>query len=201
MPNIEKIRVGETEYNITDSTNIAPVEMSSTSANAYAVGDMLIYNGQLYDVISAIAVGNTLTVGTNIQASKVSAKIKEINTKLSDYAWTPVFYFGTQTTAPSYTRDGAKICKSGNMVTYTCRINVSASGNGSQLRITNNTDTLPFKPTSYAAGILKTPSGLFSVGVNTNGDYIYVTNKNGSDANSTDFVTGIYMLTITFPCD
>lgn len=82
MPSIEKIRVGETEYNIADSKNIAPVEMSSTSANAYAVGDMLIYNGQLYDVISAIAVGNTLTVGTNIQASKVSAKIKEINTQL-----------------------------------------------------------------------------------------------------------------------
>ena len=83
MPNIEKIRVGETEYNITDSINIAPVEMSSTSANAYAVGDMLIYNGQLYEVISAIAVGNTLTVGTNIQASKVSAKIKEIDSNLT----------------------------------------------------------------------------------------------------------------------
>ncbi len=84
MPNIEKIRVGETEYNIADSTNIAPVEMSSTSANAYAVGDMLIYNGQLYEATSAIAVGNTLTVGTNIQASKVSAKFKEISSSLSE---------------------------------------------------------------------------------------------------------------------
>lgn len=97
MPNIEKIRVGETEYNITDSINIAPVEMSSTSANAYAVGDMLIYNGQLYEVISAIAVGNTLTVGTNIQASKVSAKIKEIDSNLSKNS------FGTTVDIKTYT--------------------------------------------------------------------------------------------------
>ena len=53
-------------------TNLAQVESSSTSAHAYTKGQLLVYNNQLYRVIAAIAVGNTLTVGTNIQVVSIS---------------------------------------------------------------------------------------------------------------------------------
>lgn len=57
---------------------IAPLEVSP-SLNAYAVGAQLIYNDTLYEVISAISVGDTLTVDSNIQlAPKVSAQIQTL---------------------------------------------------------------------------------------------------------------------------
>ena len=55
-----------------NQTNLAQIETSSTSAHAYTKGQLLIYNNQLYRVIAAIAVGNTLTVGTNIQVVSIS---------------------------------------------------------------------------------------------------------------------------------
>ena len=48
---------------------IAPLENSPATA-AHTVGDQLIYNDTLYKVIAAIAVGDALTVGTNIQAAR-----------------------------------------------------------------------------------------------------------------------------------
>ena len=42
---------------------------AAVSTHAYSVGNQLIYNGTLYKVTSAIAIGDTLTVGTNIAAA------------------------------------------------------------------------------------------------------------------------------------
>lgn len=62
----------------TYASNIAPVEVSP-SEHAYAVGKQLIFNGILYDVTSAIAVNDALTVGTNIAvADNVSDRIGSI---------------------------------------------------------------------------------------------------------------------------
>ena len=52
--------------------NLGTVE-TSPSTHAYTKGQMLVYNNQLYKVIAAIAVGNALTVGTNIQAVSISS--------------------------------------------------------------------------------------------------------------------------------
>lgn len=52
-------------------SDFAQVETSPTT-HAYVKGQMLIYNNQTYRVIAAIAVGNTLTVGTNIEPISVS---------------------------------------------------------------------------------------------------------------------------------
>ena len=49
-------------------SNIANVE-ESPSTHAYAVGKQLIFNGLLCKATSAIAVGDTLTVGTNLALS------------------------------------------------------------------------------------------------------------------------------------
>ena len=55
---------------ITDTQEmIAPIEAGPTASKAYAVGKQLIYNGLLYKVTAAIAQGDTLTVGTNIELS------------------------------------------------------------------------------------------------------------------------------------
>lgn len=45
------------------------------SLNAYAVGQKLIFNGILYNVISPIAIGNSLVPGVNIEATTVSGLI------------------------------------------------------------------------------------------------------------------------------
>jgi hypothetical protein len=44
---------------------IAPVEASSTSASSYAIGEQFIYNHNLYKATAAIAVGDTISPGTN----------------------------------------------------------------------------------------------------------------------------------------
>ena len=63
---------------------IAPVEYSP-STRAYAIGNKLIYNGKLYSAKTAIAIGDTLTVGTNLTliANSVSDWMGQ---KLSNYA-------------------------------------------------------------------------------------------------------------------
>lgn len=52
-------------------SDIAPVEPNATSTRAYTVGKYLVYNNRLYKVIQAIAIGDALTVGTNIEETKV----------------------------------------------------------------------------------------------------------------------------------
>lgn len=54
--------------------NMAPIEEGPESENAYAVGQLLIYGGQLYRVISAIAIGNTLVEDVNIEATTISTE-------------------------------------------------------------------------------------------------------------------------------
>ena len=52
-------------------TNFAPIE-TSPATSQHARGEMLIYNNSLYRVKAAIATGDTLTVGENIEARTVS---------------------------------------------------------------------------------------------------------------------------------
>lgn len=47
---------------------VATVENSSSASAAHTKGSNLIYDGVLYEAINDIAVGDTLTVGTNIEA-------------------------------------------------------------------------------------------------------------------------------------
>lgn len=59
----------------TNETNIAYVESTTTASRSYAIGDFLIYNGQLYIVEKAIAIEGTIItsgVNQNVYPSKVS---------------------------------------------------------------------------------------------------------------------------------
>lgn len=62
----------------TANANIATVESSSTASQAYAVGDLLVYSGQLYRVTAAIAQGDTITPGTNVEPTTVAAAKQDI---------------------------------------------------------------------------------------------------------------------------
>lgn len=68
-----------------NTSNVATIESSSTASNAYKVGDYLVYNGQLYEAITSIVVGETLIVDTNIQATTVGEELSELKSGLFDY--------------------------------------------------------------------------------------------------------------------
>lgn len=68
---------------------VAPVEASGTASRAYEAGGYLIYNGVLYQALTAIASGAALTVGTNIAAvsgglgnNLIAATVAEVTTYL-----------------------------------------------------------------------------------------------------------------------
>jgi hypothetical protein len=52
------------------------VEASATSAHAYAAGEHFIYNNTLYRATAAIAIGDTITPGTNCAATTVMAEVE-----------------------------------------------------------------------------------------------------------------------------
>lgn len=62
---------------------IAPLEVSP-SENAYSVGEQLIFNDVLYKAKTAIAVGDALVVGTNIElAPKITSQIQTLTNQVS----------------------------------------------------------------------------------------------------------------------
>lgn len=65
-----------------NASNVATIESSSTASNAYEVGDYLVYNGQLYEAITSIVVGETLIVGTNIESTTVGEELSELKSGL-----------------------------------------------------------------------------------------------------------------------
>ena len=48
---------------------IAPVELSTTASQAYAIGEQFILNGTLYTATAAITAGGTITIDGNCTAS------------------------------------------------------------------------------------------------------------------------------------
>ena len=57
--------------------SVAVIETSPATAT-HAVGDYIVWNGKLYEVTTAIAVGETLTVGTNISATTVGEELSTL---------------------------------------------------------------------------------------------------------------------------
>ena len=49
---------------------VAPIESNPTT-HAYAIGDLLVFNGMLYEATAAISSGDTLVIGTNIASTTV----------------------------------------------------------------------------------------------------------------------------------
>lgn len=64
---------------------IAPIEASETASQAYAIGDLFVYNGLLYKATAAIAQDATITPGTNCTATTVGSEINGNAADLSSH--------------------------------------------------------------------------------------------------------------------
>lgn len=62
--------------------SMATIELSPVQ-NSYAVGDFLVWKGQLYKVTAAIASGETLVIGTNIEAVTIGSELTALNNGVS----------------------------------------------------------------------------------------------------------------------
>lgn len=94
MSNVNTLRVGGTDYAIEDpskanASQIATIESGATASAAHVAGEFIYHSGTLYVVTAPISAGDTLTVGTNIQATTVGSELKTIKTDLSDYEVLP----------------------------------------------------------------------------------------------------------------
>ena len=56
--------------------DFASYEATTTASKAYKVGELLTYNGYLYRVTTAIALGGTITVGTNVVQTTVGDEVQ-----------------------------------------------------------------------------------------------------------------------------
>lgn len=63
--------------------SMATIELSPVQ-NSYAVGDFLVWKGQLYKVTAAIASGESLVIGTNIEAVTIGTELTALNNGLTD---------------------------------------------------------------------------------------------------------------------
>lgn len=74
---INQVVVNGNTYTIASTdTNLAPVEINANSSSkSYAVGDHLVVNNSYCKVIAAIAAGDALVIGTNIEKKLLSDEI------------------------------------------------------------------------------------------------------------------------------
>lgn len=108
------------DTNKANASQLAAVEDGETSSAAYTAGDYISRNGVLYEVIAAIAIGDSFTVGTNIQATTVGDEVGQIKTDLSDYHVVP-------------SRNHLRVTKTilnANSVTWTRNSNDTFTANG-----------------------------------------------------------------------
>lgn len=90
--------------------SVATVEVSPAVAN-HAVGDFILYGGQLYSVTAAISVGETLTPGTNISATSAGSELTSLKSGLTTVSnreyvitqWVNFTYYNSTALAGTYT--------------------------------------------------------------------------------------------------
>lgn len=71
-------------YNGASDSNLGAVETGTKATQAYTAGEYVVVGGQLYIVTSAIAIGDTFTVDTNITATTVGTELSELNSRLTE---------------------------------------------------------------------------------------------------------------------
>lgn len=105
----------------------------STASKAYAVGDYLILNGTFYRVTAAISQGESLTPGSNITATNVSAELNTVSNNL---------------------KNKSSVSVSRNLTTGTKVGTITIDGTGTDLYCQTNTDHYAWsdisgKPSSF----------------------------------------------------
>lgn len=61
----------------------ATIETAATSANSYAIGDLLVWGGILYKAKTSITAGDSFVVDTNIEATTIADKLNNIDTEIT----------------------------------------------------------------------------------------------------------------------
>lgn len=77
------------------------IENGNTATNAHTVGTYIQWKGKFYTVTAAIAIGDTLAVGTNLAAKTVGEVLTQINADLTDKqdkSWKQVTFVSGSTT-------------------------------------------------------------------------------------------------------
>lgn len=112
--------VGLGEGNVEDLAGSVAVIETSPATAIHSVGDFILWNGQLYTVTSAIAVGETLTVGSNITATSAGSEISALKAGLTNLSYTSQ---GLNVITGTGTLVGGGYCKIGNLVIVNFRFN------------------------------------------------------------------------------
>ncbi len=80
-PNPVENRVITYKINAMDA-NIAGTEDGATASQTYIAGDFILRNNQFYEVTTAIAIGDALTVGVNISDTSVGEELSQLKRDL-----------------------------------------------------------------------------------------------------------------------
>ena len=127
-PNKIRARLDRAEGNINElQGSLARIEVSP-SKNNYSVGELLVYDGTLYKVTTAIATNDALVVGSNIQAQTVSGEISDIITPIN-------VYVSPNTGVTVYTGSYAKYNPACQLVNINMRVTLSQSDTAKHIAI------------------------------------------------------------------
>lgn len=134
--------------------DFATVETGANASRAYAVGDYLVKDGQFYKVTAAIAQGNALTVGGNIQATNVGAEVSALNNDLANGLLGKL-----NATQKQFLSAGASITKQTSA--YDVNMIISGSNVSSLITLAFSTNsTIILRPLITELGLSVTSSGL-----------------------------------------
>lgn len=112
-----------------DNSNLAPIEATTTASRSYLVGDYLMLQGEFYKVISAISIGDTLTVGTNIQSTNVGDEIVDIKDRLDTHSLgsrIEITSYNTSSNKYTFNSEGYVLVRSGNAADNNTQFNISS---------------------------------------------------------------------------
>lgn len=143
--------ISDIEEDITD------VEATNTATKAYSVGDTLIYDHELYKVTTAIEIGDTLTVGTNISKTTLQSIDNEHATMYTPQLIT------TLVPASGITIVRNDSYKIGKLVIFNVSITMSGTITGGTPIITG----LPHGPVTYPVGTAVTAVSTNRASLNT----------------------------------
>lgn len=155
-------------------TNLAPYESDTTADAAYAVGEMFMLNGKLHHATAAIAIGDTLTVGTNcavVNASEVFPHDVQVNgtsVVTNGVANIPKIGLGTLGVVKAPGTYGVSFNGDGELTTYPADTSIIKTGNSNYRPIVaGNQHTAVFYGLAKAAGDTSQTSSSNAVGTYT----------------------------------
>lgn len=167
--------------------SVATFESSPATAT-HEVGDHILWNGQLYTVTAAIAVGETLTVGTNITSTNVGSELTALNAGLT------VKQGDCRLNSASLNHGGGKVYKYGRVCIVNLEINPKVTGIGLTLAsVPNDPEFMPLDDTIYMMQTNYDGSRV-DIYLKQNGDFMF--NIPNASVNQDYKIAGVYISAI-----